>query len=92
MPNHFHGVVVIGVGAIHELPLPDFPSPELSQPESRARRRLMTLPLVIGYLKMNSAKQINEILGIPGNPVWQRNYYEHIIRDDDDHHSINLYV
>ena len=25
-------------------------------------------------------------------PVWQRNYYEHIIRDDDDYMRIVAYI
>jgi putative transposase len=85
MPNHFHGLVIInettGVGVIHELPL-----------HLHRQRRRMTLPLVIGYFKMNSARRINEILRSPGVPVWQRNYYEHIIHDDDELQSIHLYI
>jgi putative transposase len=83
MPNHFHGIVIInettGVGVIHELPL-------------HQQRRRMTLPLVIGYFKMNSAKRINEILGSPGISIWQRNYYEHILGDDDEYQRIHLYI
>jgi len=52
----------------------------------------MTLPLVVGYFKMNSAKRINLLLGSSGIPVWQRNYYEHIIRDEDEHNRIHLYI
>jgi putative transposase len=56
------------------------------------QRRRMTLPLVIGCLKMNTAKRVNEILGSPGIPVWQRNYYEHIIRNHEEHNRIHLYI
>ena len=52
----------------------------------------MTLPLVIGYFKMNTAKQINFLRNTPGQPVWQRNYYEHIIRNDDDYRLIYQYI
>lgn len=52
----------------------------------------MTIPLVVGYFKMNAAKRINEILGSQGIPVWQRNYYGHIIRDDEEHNRIHLYI
>jgi REP element-mobilizing transposase RayT len=81
MPNHFHGIIEIHepVGIIHELPL-------------RETRRRMTLPLVVGYFKMNTAKQINKILNSEGVPVWQRNYYEHIIRNDEEHNRIHLYI
>jgi len=85
MPNHFHGIVIINetpVGAIHESPLRDY----------QMQRRLMTIPLVVGYFKMNTAKRINEMLGSQSIPVWQRNYYEHIIRDDEEHNRIHLYI
>jgi hypothetical protein len=30
--------------------------------------------------------------GTPGTPVWQRNYYEHIIRDDESLNRIRQYI
>jgi len=89
MPNHFHGNVIINeppVGAIHESP------PRVVQRDRQMQRRCMTLPLVVGYFKMNSAKRINELLGSQGIPVWQRNYYEHIIRNDQEYNRIHLYI
>jgi len=50
------------------------------------------LPKIIGWFKMNSAKQINKIRNTPGQPVWQRNYYEHIIRDDRKLQAIREYI
>ncbi len=44
----------------------------------------MLLPKVIGYFKMNSAKRINHLRNSPGIPVWQRNYYEHVIRSESE--------
>jgi REP element-mobilizing transposase RayT len=29
---------------------------------------------------------------IPGAPVWQRNYYEHVIRNDDDLQQVREYI
>lgn len=102
MPNHFHGVVEIYeieghsrslVGAIHELPQRELPQQELPQREnSPEQRHLMTLPLVIGYFKRNTAKQINTFRQTPGTPVWQRNYYEHILRDEDEYRRIFQYI
>ncbi len=28
----------------------------------------------------------------PGAPVWQRNYYEHVVRNEDDLHEIREYI
>ena len=52
----------------------------------------MTLPLVVGYFKMNTAKRINKLLDSEGIPIWQRNYYEHIIRDTEEYDRIRLYI
>ena len=30
--------------------------------------------------------------GTEGMSIWQRNYYEHIIRDDEEHNCIHLYI
>jgi REP element-mobilizing transposase RayT len=82
MPNHVHGILNItdAVEAVHE-PL-----------RLRTDRRSMLLPKAIGYLKMNSAKQINLLLSRTGAPVWQRNYYEHVIRNDADLRQIREYL
>ena len=37
-------------------------------------------------------KQINLLRNTPGIPIWQRNYYEHIIRNDDDLNRIHRYI
>ena len=58
----------------------------------RIERRRMTIPLVVGYFKMNTAKRINQIIGSEGIPVWQRNYYEHIIRNDAEYNKIHVYI
>jgi REP element-mobilizing transposase RayT len=71
------------------------PSTETHQDEiiNRAiQRRRMLLPKIIGYFKMNTAKQINQLRQTPGVPVWQRNYYEHVIRNDDDLYEIRKYI
>ncbi|MBU0701085.1 transposase [bacterium] len=84
MPNHVHGIIVINqsvVGAIHELPLPD-----------KNQRRCMLLPKIVGYFKMNTAKRINDFQKTPGVSVWQRNYYEHIIRNERELNKIREYI
>jgi len=41
---------------------------------------------------MNIAKQINILRATPGIPLWQRNYYEHIIRTEDELNRIREYL
>jgi REP element-mobilizing transposase RayT len=51
-----------------------------------------SLPTVIRSFKPAVSKRINERRDIPGVPVWQRNYYEHIIRNDDELNRIREYI
>jgi REP element-mobilizing transposase RayT len=47
---------------------------------------------LVGAFKTVSTKRINALCGTPGVPVWQRNYYEHIIRNDADLAHIRAYI
>lgn len=47
--------------------------------------------IVRGY-KSAVAFRINALRGTRGVPVWQRNYYEHIVRSDADHQNIWDYI
>ncbi|HRY82448.1 MAG TPA: transposase [Candidatus Moranbacteria bacterium] len=81
MPNHVHLILEINkniVGAIHELPL--------------QKRRNMLIPKIIGKFKMLSAKEINILANNSGNPLWQRNYYDHIIRNEIELNKIREYI
>jgi len=86
MPNHVHGIVMIEeiVGAIHELPL--------QNRNDKMKRRQMLVPKMVGRFKMKSSKRINAIRDTQNMSVWQRNYYEHIIRDEESLNRIREYI
>jgi REP element-mobilizing transposase RayT len=108
MPNHVHFVLAIvseplAVQGEETSPL----QPELgpvgagfSRPENLpagaepvgAGSSRPTLGQVVAYFKHESTKFINALPGMPGEPVWQRNYYEHIIRDEDEFLQIRRYI
>ena len=74
MPNHIHGIVIIiesNVGATGRSPLPKGPKPK-------------SIGAFVASFKSAVTKRINSIRGTLGIPVWQRNYYEHILRDEKD--------
>jgi REP element-mobilizing transposase RayT len=52
----------------------------------------MFLPKVVGFFKMNTAKEINLMRKMHGVPVWHRNYYERIIRNENEFASIRNYI
>lgn len=89
MPNHLHGIVIITevVGAQGLAPLrnPTESKPALYRPP----RSLGSF--VAGY-KMAVTKRVNRLRDTPGARVWQRNYYERVIRDDDEAVSARIYI
>ena len=87
MPNHVHGIIVMtnaGAGS----PRPD----GRGLGAGTAPLQRLTLGHVIAYFKYQSTKQINVVRGIPGMSVWQRNYYERIIRDENDLGRVRQYI
>lgn len=87
MPNHLHGILVIadetdGRGASRRAPQPDATIPVKRKP----------LGQLIAAFKATSTKRILALPGIAIEFVWQRNYYEHIIRDERELNQIRQYI
>jgi hypothetical protein len=51
-----------------------------------------SLPTVLRSFKSAVTKCINELKDSPGMQVWQRNYHEHVIRNEVDYIRIVEYV
>jgi REP element-mobilizing transposase RayT len=47
---------------------------------------------VIGAFKSISTIKVNKLLGRRGVPLWQRSYYEHIVRTGEDLRKIQRYI
>jgi hypothetical protein len=47
---------------------------------------------IVGQFKSAVAKRINRLRATPGLPLWQRNYYEHIIDGDEEWAEIVDYI
>ena len=86
MPNHIHGIPVLIEAGLVGAGL----KRAGLKPAPTMRRH--GLPEIVRAFKTFSACRINESRNSPGVPVWQRNYYEHIIRDDADYDRITEYV
>jgi putative transposase len=78
MPNHFHGIVSL---------LDDRRGGSRTAPTKRK-----PLGRLIGAFKTVSTKRINELRRTPGQSVWQRNYYEHVIRNEIDLEETREYI
>ncbi len=51
-----------------------------------------SIPTIIRGFKSTITNQINQIDNAPGHPIWQRNYYEHIIRNEKSYREIAEYI
>jgi REP element-mobilizing transposase RayT len=51
-----------------------------------------SLGAMIGQFKSRATKRIWSLPGMDHCPIWQRNYYEHIVRDDQDFINIWNYI
>ena len=99
MPNHFHGILVIHncrgtacrTTSINNMRRGEVTSPTPRDAETAPLRK-HTLGQIIAYFKYQTTKSINKIRLTPGNRVWQRNYYEHVIRNEDDLNEIRQYI
>jgi putative transposase len=89
MPDHIHGIIVLvdtagaglearaGLGARAGLK----PAPTGGGAFADVGVR-HGLPEIVRALKTYSARRINASRGTPGATVWQRGYYERIVRDE----------
>lgn len=77
MPNHVHMLV-----RIHE-----DRSIRESTLQGNGKRSLISK--VIGYLKMTSSRDVHDFR--PG-PLWQRSYYDHVIRNEAEYAEIAEYI
>jgi len=84
MPNHFHGIIIIsdGTGTPQHAPTNE----QFGKPVSNS------IPGIIRLFKSTVAKQINQIRQTPGMELWQRNYYEHIIRNENELDQVREYI
>ena len=82
MPNHFHGIIWIQhVGATGSVAR-----------DNSTGIRPNSLGSIIGQFKSQVTIRINKLRGTPGKLVWQRNYYDRIIRNIKEYNDIRNYI
>jgi putative transposase len=84
MPDHFHGIVRIR--PYHTQPL------GCCRGDRPVALKGRSLGSFVGGFKAITTKRINELRGRPGKPVWQRNYDEHIIDNDQEWDRVRRYI
>ena len=80
MPNHLHGILcLVGAG--------------LARPSSATKPgNELSLPNIMRVFKSVSTVEMNRAFRMPGFVLWQRSYFDHIIRDAEDHVNHQRYI
>ncbi len=95
MPNHIHGIIVIkgynyalcrGMACHAHLKHSPMVNRKFSKPIKRS------LSSIIGAYKSSVSREINKLCKIPGQTVWQRNYFERIIRTENELFAMRKYI
>ncbi len=96
MPNHVHGIL-FNVGAALAPPKQvkagfALPSGGAASSAPTGPASITTLGNVLRAFKSISAISVNRLLSRSGQPLWQRNYYEHVIRDEESLNRLREYI
>jgi len=107
MPNHVHGIIIVGAGprACPDMvncetgprACPNQANHETGTGQPRGVAPTLSLPDIIHRFKTMTTKRYTDgvqqhgWMPFPGK-LWQRNYYEHIIRDEKSHNRISEYI
>jgi REP element-mobilizing transposase RayT len=96
MPNHIHGIVRIETAdEVGQSPSSADDNKARATGRSPLRKSgppARSLGSLIAGFKAAATMRINRIRNSPGSHVWQRGYYDHIIRDDIDLACIREYI
>lgn len=92
MPDHVHGIIIIRYGrGTADISRPNnpqdlrrAPTPDATTVEQFSKPVSGSIPTIVRSYKSSVALRINYARPGDSTPVWQRNYYEHIIRDEKD--------
>jgi REP element-mobilizing transposase RayT len=93
MPNHVHAIIVINDKNVDTVCRGEVTSPGGGVGgETPPLQKRPGLGKIVAYYKYQTTKLINELRRTPGEPVWQRNYWEHIIRSQESFNKIREYI
>ncbi|WP_420631786.1 transposase [Candidatus Leptofilum sp.] len=84
MPNHLHGIIVIFLN-----------SADMNVPDGRPAGSPLqsgSLGAIIGQFKSKVTKRFRRFPGNDNSPIWQRNYYEQIIRNERHLTAVTQYI
>jgi len=91
MPNHIHGIIVIA-GAKHGLSRLTTSAGSFRPCFAPTGTTPGSLGAIVQNFKSVTTRKIHQLDGYHEMRVWQRNYYEHIIRVERELNTIRKYI
>jgi putative transposase len=88
MPNHVHVIIALGVGARYIVPLHE----GARSPEGFQKPVKGSIPTIVRTFKAAVVRQASKELDIHGLEIWQRNYFERVLRDGQEYADACRYV
>jgi REP element-mobilizing transposase RayT len=88
MPNHLHGIIFLGVGARYIVPL----DRTARQTESFQSPTQATIPTIVRAFKAAVTRKAGERMGSAGRDIWQRNYFERVLRNGQEYADASRYI
>ena len=85
MPNHLHAIVI----------LPGHVSTDIDSSMSPLVRQRLTagsLGAIVGQFKSKTSRRARAEFGLSGQGLWQRGYFDRVVRDADEHDRIREYI
>lgn len=96
MPNHVHGILVILENGVSKVPDRHVVGAQHAAPLQRSgavRGRKVgprSLSAIVRSFKSAVSRRVNEIGGL--SPLWQRNYYERVLRNEKELEKTREYI
>ncbi len=96
MPNHIHGIISITVAETHAIPAQR--AHDVGATHASPLPRVSKGPVpgsvaaIIGSFKSAASKKFHKITNNPRKNLWQRNYYEHVIKNERDYQATYDYI
>ena len=95
MPNHIHGIIVLTDPPMATHRATHRVAPTAGCDASKERLigpRSGSIGAILGQFKSIVSKRINVIRKATDTPIWQRDYHDHIIRDERALNNIRQYI
>lgn len=87
-PNQSVGAGLADISGQKQITFQENPPYPMFQQQTQPKN----LPEILRGFKTFSARRLNRMRRTSGVPVWQRNYYEHIIRNEESLDKVREYI